>query len=680
MILKKIENNYDLKIKKIRCDNAGENISLEKQCINQKMKIKFEYTSPGTPQQNGRIERKFATLYGRVRAMFISAGIEGELRKRLWAEAANTAAMVDNVTLNQGATRSAYEIFSGANELPKYALDLRIFGEIGIVINKKDQMKSKILNRGKKAMMVGYHTQSASGVYRMYNFETRKIIQTRNVRWTDQKYVDYKSKDEWGSDSSDDEEKDNEYKKKIDDDEAETKAKFNEAATKRLESALKKLHTFYNPTEVGSLGLNEDYCFVGGTDEEYINPMSFGEAWDHENEQEREHWRNAIKKEFSDMIRRGVWKHTKKQQIPSDRRLIGNKWVFKRKKNGVYRARLVGLGYSQVPGIDHKDNFSPVINEVTFRCVMVLMLQNNWVGEIVDVVTAFLYGDLDELIFMKIPEGLNTYSNKVFNDEDCVVLEKSIYGLVQAARQFHRKLISKMTKDMGFNKCLSDECLLFRSTEDGMVIVCVYIDDTLCVGDEKAVKKFKNEIKEHFETKEEGKMNEYVGCKVKCTNEKSIIMYQDDLIHKIEKTFGDLVSNMQVYDMPAGTGARITRSKEGLISKKEQTLYRSGVGMLLFLVKYSRPDLANIVRELSRVNDGATKAHMVMLYRVIKFTIDTKNRVLEYNLKDTTNEWVLKAFCDSDWAGNKDNRRSITGYCIYLQGCLIAWKSRAQKM
>ena len=174
---------------------------------------------------------------------------------------------------------------------------------------------------------------------------------------------------------------------------------------------------------------------------------------------------------------------------------------------------------------------------------------------------------------MTIPEGLDTYLDKEFSSEDCVVLDKSIYGLVQAARQFHRKLISKMTKNMGFHKCLSDECLLFRNTEDGIVIVCIYIDDTLCAGDKTAVKKFKTEIKQHFETKEEGEMSEYVGCKVKRNDEKSMIMYQDDLIQKIEKTFGELVKNMQVYDMPAGTGARIIRSKEGLITKKEQTLY-----------------------------------------------------------------------------------------------------------
>ena len=130
--------------------------------------------------------------------------------------------------------------------------------------------------------------------------------------------------------------------------------------------------------------------------------------------------------------------------------------------NGIYHTRLVGLGYSQVPGIDHKDNFSPVVNEVTFRCVMVLTIQNNWISEIVDVVTAFLYGNLDEVIFMTIPKGLNQYLEMTFELDDGVVLEKSIYGLVQAARQYHRKLIGKMTKDVGFSKCLGDECLLYK--------------------------------------------------------------------------------------------------------------------------------------------------------------------------------------------------------------------------
>ena len=107
--------------------------------------------------------------------------------------------------------------------------------------------------------------------------------------------------------------------------------------------------------------------------------------------------------------KREVWRETDIDQIPSNRRLIGSKWVFKKKRNGVYRARLVGLGYSQVPGVDHKNNFSPVVSDTTFRCVMVLALMSNWEMEVVDIETAFLYGILEEEIFMKIPEGLDIY-------------------------------------------------------------------------------------------------------------------------------------------------------------------------------------------------------------------------------------------------------------------------------
>ena len=84
------------------------------------------------------------------------------------------------------------------------------------------------------------------------------------------------------------------------------------------------------------------------------------------------------------MIKRKVWRETYVDQIPNDRRLIGSKWLFKKKRNGVYRARLVGLGYSQVPGVDHKDNFSPVVSDTSFRCEMVLALMNNWEMEVVD--------------------------------------------------------------------------------------------------------------------------------------------------------------------------------------------------------------------------------------------------------------------------------------------------------
>ena len=88
---------------------------------------------------------------------------------------------------------------------------------------------------------------------------------------------------------------------------------------------------------------------------------------------------------------------------------------------------------------------------------------------------------------------------------------------------------------MGFDKCLADECLLKKKTKKGTIIVCVYIHDPLCVGDHDAINEFKKEISSYFAIKEEGKMKEYVGCKVERRGRDNLIMFQDDLINKIEK-------------------------------------------------------------------------------------------------------------------------------------------------
>ena len=106
-----------------------------------------------------------------------------------------------------------------------------------------------------------------------------------------------------------------------------------------------RLYTFYNPT-LESMDDVADVAFVTVVDGAGEEPRTFQEAWNHPEPEERKGWRGGIKKELSKMKMKQVWRTVKKESILENRRLIGNKWVFKRKKNGVYRARLVALGYS----------------------------------------------------------------------------------------------------------------------------------------------------------------------------------------------------------------------------------------------------------------------------------------------------------------------------------------------
>jgi len=121
---------------------------------------------------------------------------------------------------------------------------------------------------------------------------------------------------------------------------------------------------------------------------------------------------------------------------------------------------------------------------------------------------------------------------------------------------------------------------------------------------------------------------------------------------------------------------RVTEEGTELEDEKQQK-YRSGVGSLLYLLKHSRPDLPNAVRELSKVMDQANEGHYKALLRTIKYVSDTRNRELE--LKPTGKGWELKAFTDSDFAGDADTRRSVSGFIIYLNGCPISWRSKGQK-
>jgi hypothetical protein len=99
------------------------------------------------------------------------------------------------------------------------------------------------------------------------------------------------------------------------------------------------------------------------------------------------------------METRKVWDVVGFDAVPKERKIIGCKWVLKKKRNGIQRAKLVALGYSQVPGIDFSKNFAAVI-DATFRLVLILIQRRQLKAYSLDEETSFLHGELDEEIYM----------------------------------------------------------------------------------------------------------------------------------------------------------------------------------------------------------------------------------------------------------------------------------------
>jgi hypothetical protein len=491
-------------VKYIRCDNAGENYKLKELCEEEELGIELEFTAPGTPQQNGVVERKFATLFGRARSMLNNAGMNGKMREGLWAEAANTATLLENIVVHPGETKCPYEKFYG--NLPNWMRYLRVFGEIGVVKEHGD-IKGKLKNRGRLATFIGYPNSSHAGnVYRFFTLDKKSIILSRDVQWMRKMWGEFsKTKQEQDLVDLTDSDEDDIVEDEVDiEDEEEIEVPMVPIvgrAKNRVERELRRLHTYYNPTvktdeesddeedddESDSEAANIlEYAFVSVLTGA-MDPTKFEDAYDADDDEDREGWRNGIGKEFSDMKKRMVWVVMKKKDLPEGVRLLGAKWVFKKKKNGVYRARLVAKGYDQIPGVDYTENFAPVVNDVTIRTVLVLWLKNkHWVATLIDVETAFLYGDMDVELYMEIPEGMEHYED-VDPEKDCLLLRKTIYGTVQAARQWWKKFIKTLEVELGFERSKSDPCLLFRKDEKGTVIICIYVDDACLIGDEEAV-------------------------------------------------------------------------------------------------------------------------------------------------------------------------------------------------
>jgi Reverse transcriptase (RNA-dependent DNA polymerase) len=202
-----------------------------------------------------------------------------------------------------------------------------------------------------------------------------------------------------------------------------------------------------------------------------------------------------------------------------------------------------------------------VVNNITLRLVFLSWLNNPaWSAQVYDVETAFLYGKLEEPVYMRIPQGLDKFVGNFDPKVDCLLLKKAMYGLVQAARQWWRKFISILVKEFKFNRSQADACVLIREDEEGIIILCIYVDDALMVRDPRAIKKTVNQLQSKVSLKDVGPLSEYVGCTVvRDQNKKKIWMWQPDLITKLEKVFHDKINTLQVYKTLAAPGEFIMR-------------------------------------------------------------------------------------------------------------------------
>ena len=326
-------------------------------------------------------------------------------------------------------------------------------------------------------------------------------------------------------------------------------------------------------------------------------------------------WKRAIADELGSHDLNSTW--SEPTSVPANRRLIGTKWVFakKRDENGVvlrYKARLVAKGFTQVPGVDFGETFAPVARFSTYRTAIAIAAAKGWRIDHMDVDTAFLNAPMDEEVYISTPLGASGSGPRR--------LLKSLYGTKQAQRNWNSQLNAYLTS-AGFRPSTADPCLYVRTGKGGKItMVVIYVDDILITGDDNAgINTFKQQISQRFKMKDLGQLHWFLGIKV-TRDERTgdITMTQEAYIEDILKRFK--MNNCKPISTPATTD-RLSKKDAPQTTEERKEMktvpYRSLVGSLLFLTTATRPDIAVAVSEVARHMSDPGPKHWQAAKRIL---------------------------------------------------------------
>ncbi|GJT57055.1 ribonuclease H-like domain-containing protein [Tanacetum coccineum] len=302
-------------------------------------------------------------------------------------------------------------------------------------------------------------------------------------------------------------------------------AKFNDYM---LDSKLKygiEKHVNYSKLNAAN------YCFAT-TLNKYVEPTTSYDAV------KDVKWVEAINNEIVALVRNNTWTLT---DLPIGRKTIDNKWLYKIKYKASgqvdkYKARVMAKGFSHREGIDFDETFSPVVKMVTVRCLICIVVSNDWPLFQLDVNNAFLYGNLNEDIYTSLPLGF-----ECFDKTKVCKLNKALYGLKQAPRQWNAKLTIVLA-EYGYVQSKFDYSLYIKHTDDVFVALLVYVDDFIITGNSlDEIEKFKLFLKSKFLIKDLGVMKYFLGIEV-LDNSNGICMTQRKYCLELIHEFGLLAA------------------------------------------------------------------------------------------------------------------------------------------
>jgi hypothetical protein len=329
----------------------------------------------------------------------------------------------------------------------------------------------------------------------------------------------------------------------------------------------------------------------------------------------------------------------------------------------------VAKGFSQVEGLDFSQIFSPVVRFETVRLILALAAIEGWSVSGLDIKSAYLYGTLDEEIYMEQPEGFVSaqHPKKVLR------LLHALYGLNQAGLVWWRAMKQSM-EDLGFICLNSDAGVFLYRKKDTPCIAIVYVDNSFFTGPDKVLdQQLKDAFMKKWECWDLGELTEFLRMKI--TRESSKIhLDQCAYLKVVLGRCGMTNSKTAATHLPAG----YVPTKSDMVASPElRSKYQTVIGSLLYLMLGTRPDIAFTVTQMAKFTANPLEDHLNRVLYICRYLVGTQS----YRLTNNGGAGQgLSTTTDSDWAADTNDCHSQTGFFLRLAGGPISWTSRAQKM